>query len=102
MCRYGVCRQCPVSNNGFGSVWFGMVLVGHGFINCLASESFVVSYLQETENLMEEVFGFSQTDNPRFSCIMYCYSNRQLTCKTLPSKYVNSVSYEVNIEEVPG
>ena len=36
--------QCPVSNNGFGSFWFGMVLVVHGFINCLALESFVVSF----------------------------------------------------------
>ena len=38
-------KALPVSNNGFGSFWFGMVLVGHGFINyCLASESFVVSF----------------------------------------------------------
>ena len=36
--------QCPVSNNSFGSIWFSMVLVGHGFINCLPSESFVVSF----------------------------------------------------------
>ena len=34
--------HCPVSNNGFGSFWFGVVLVGHGVINCLASESFFV------------------------------------------------------------
>ena len=38
-------EQCPVSNNSFGSFWFSMVLVGTGFINCLASESFVVSFL---------------------------------------------------------
>ena len=30
-----------------------MVLVGYGFINCLASESFVVSFSWETENLKE-------------------------------------------------
>ena len=36
--------QCPVSNNGFGSFWFGMVLVVHGYIDCLASESFIVSF----------------------------------------------------------
>ena len=36
--------HCPVSNNSFGSIWFSMVLVGHGFINCLPSESFVVSF----------------------------------------------------------
>ena len=50
--------HCPVSNNGFGSFSFGMVLVGHGFINYLASESFVVSFSEETENLMEEVLQF--------------------------------------------
>ena len=38
--------QCPVLNNGVGSFWFGMVLVGYGFINCLASESFVVTFSQ--------------------------------------------------------
>ena len=27
---------CSVSNNGFSSFWFGMILVGHSFINCLA------------------------------------------------------------------
>ena len=36
--------RCPVSNNSFGSIWFSMVLVGHGFINCMPSESFVVSF----------------------------------------------------------
>ena len=36
--------QCSVLDNSFGSFWFSMVLVGHGFINCLASESFVVSF----------------------------------------------------------
>ena len=36
--------HCPVSNNSFGSFWFCMVLVGHGFINHLVSESFVVSF----------------------------------------------------------
>ena len=36
--------QCPVSNNGFGSFWFGMVPIGHGSINCLALGSFVVSF----------------------------------------------------------
>ena len=51
-------KHCPVSNNGFGSFWFGMILVGHGFINCLASDSFVVSFSLETENLMEEVLRF--------------------------------------------
>ena len=25
--------HCPVSNTSFGSIWFSMVLVGHGFIN---------------------------------------------------------------------
>ena len=45
--------HCPVLNNSFDSFWFSMVLVDHGFINCLASESFVVSFSQETENLME-------------------------------------------------
>ena len=34
---------------------------------------------------MEEVLsGFCKTDNLRFSCIIYCYTNRQLyTCKNL-------------------
>ena len=50
--------HCPVSNNSFGSFWFSMVLVGHGFINCLASESFVVSFSLETEDFMEEVLWF--------------------------------------------
>ena len=36
--------HCPVSNNGFGSFWFGMVLVVDGFNDCLALESFVVSF----------------------------------------------------------
>ena len=36
--------ECPVLNNSFGSFWFSIVLVGHGFINSLPSESFVVSF----------------------------------------------------------
>ena len=58
--------------------WFGMVLVGHTFINCLASESFVVSFSQETENIME-VSTFVKQINQQFSCIMYCYTYRQLS-----------------------
>ena len=42
----------------FGSIWFSRVMVGHGFINCLPSESFVVSFSLETENLMEKVLRF--------------------------------------------
>ena len=42
--KHSEARKCPVSNNGFGSFLFRMVLVGHGFINCLASESLVVSF----------------------------------------------------------
>ena len=37
-------RDCLVSNNSFGSIWFSMVLVGQGFINCVPFESFVVSF----------------------------------------------------------
>ena len=37
-------NQCQVSNNSFGSFWFSMVLTGQSCINCLASESFVVSF----------------------------------------------------------
>ena len=37
--------NCPVSNNSFGLIWFSMGLVGHGFIYCLPSESFVVSFV---------------------------------------------------------
>ena len=48
--------QCGrVGSPGFCSFWFSMVLVGHGFNNCRASEFFVVSFSFETENLMEEV-----------------------------------------------
>ena len=32
---------------------------------------------------MEEVLLFCQTDNPRFSCIMYCYRYPQLTRENL-------------------
>ena len=39
---YGSCIND--TNNNFGSFWFSMVLVGHCFINCMASESFVVSF----------------------------------------------------------
>ena len=44
--------HCPVSNNSIGSFWISIVLVGHGFINFLASESFVVSLSYEIENLI--------------------------------------------------
>ena len=43
------------------------------------------------QNQMEEVFGFCQTDNPRFSCIMYCYRYRQLTRKNLEVSEFNSL-----------
>ena len=36
-------RHCPVSNNEFLAISFSLVRFSHGFINCLASESFVVS-----------------------------------------------------------
>ena len=39
--------HCPVSNYGFDSFWFRMVLVGHGFISYLASESFLVSFYKK-------------------------------------------------------
>ena len=42
--NYNSYATFPVSNNSFGSFRFSMVLVGHGFINCLPSESFVVPY----------------------------------------------------------
>ena len=32
---------------------------------------------------MEEVLRFCQTDNPRFSYIMYCYKYQHLTSKNL-------------------
>ena len=41
---FDLAYQCPVSNNGFDSFWIGMVLVDDSFINCLASESFDVSF----------------------------------------------------------
>ena len=72
-----------VSNNGFDSVWFGMVLVGHSFINCLASESLLCPFHKKLRIWWKKSFGFCQTDNPRFSFIMYCYTYRQLTCKNL-------------------
>ena len=36
--------HCAISNNRFLAVRFGLVRVGHGFINRLASDSFVVSF----------------------------------------------------------
>ena len=39
--------HCPVLNNGLGSFWFSMVQVVHGFIDCLASDSFIVSFSLE-------------------------------------------------------
>ena len=47
--------QCQIKD----LIWFvSMVLVGHGFIKCLALESLVVSISQETGNLREEILLF--------------------------------------------
>ena len=50
----------------FGSFWFSMVLFGNGFINYLASESFVVSFSYKTEN-------FELFDRQNMQCdLLHC------------------------------
>ena len=73
--------HCAVSNTGFLVVLCG--LVWYSLINCLASESFVVFFSLETENLREEILRFYQADNLWFSFSMYCYTYRQLTLRNL-------------------
>ena len=66
-------QHCPVSNNSFGSIWFSMVLVGHGFIVCPRS-LFLCPFHKKLRIWWKKSFGFCQTDNPRSSFMMYCYS----------------------------
>ena len=70
-----------------GSVWFWLVTV----LLLVWPQSFLLCPFHKKLRIWwKKSFGFCQTDNPRFSCIMYCYRYRQLTRKNLE---VNSVPY---------
>ena len=64
----------------FGSVWLWLVTVlsivwPRGPLLCPFHKKLSIWWKRS--------FGFCRTDNPRFSCIMYCYKYRQLTHKNL-------------------
>ena len=65
------------------SFWFGMVLVGQGFINCLPRSLLLCPFHKKLRIWWKKFFGFCQTDNPRFRCIVYCYIYCQLIRKNL-------------------
>ena len=67
-----------------GSVLFGLVL----FINCLVSGLLMCPFHKELIICERVSFEFCQTDDPRFSFIMYCsalpvYTWRELTSRNL-------------------
>ena len=64
----------------FGSVWFWLVTV---LIIVWPRSLLLCPFLKKLRIWWKKSLGFCQTDNPRFSCIMYCYRYRQLTSKNL-------------------
>ena len=78
----------PVSNNGFGSVWFWLVTVllivwSRSLLLCLFHEKLRIWWMTS--------FGFCQRDNPQFSYTMYFYRYWQLTRKNLEASEFNSL-----------
>ena len=64
----------------FGSVWFWLVTV----LLIVWPRSLLLCPIHRKLRIWwNKSFNFCQTDNPRFSCIVYCYSYRQLICKNL-------------------
>ena len=64
----------------FGSVWFWLVTV---LLIDWPLNLLLCPFHKKPRIWWKKSFGFCQTDNPRFSCIMYCYRYRQLTRKNL-------------------
>ena len=65
--------QCPVSNNGFLPVRFGMVTG----LSIVWPRSLLFLFHNKVR-IREKSFGFCQTDNTQISFIMHCYTYRQL------------------------
>ena len=66
----------------FGSVWFWLFTV----LLIVWPQSLLLSPFHKKLRIWwKKSFGFCQTDNPRFSCIMYsyCYRYRQVTHKNM-------------------
>ena len=64
----------------FGSVWFWLFTV----LSIVWPQSLLLCPFHKKLRIWwKKSFGFCQTDNPRFSCIKYCYRNPQLTRKNL-------------------
>ena len=66
----------------FGSVWFWLVTV----LLIVWPRSLLLYPFRFHKKLRiwwKKFFSFRQADNLRFSCFMYCYTYRQLTCENL-------------------
>ena len=64
----------------FGSEWFWLVTA----LLIVWFRSLLLCPIHKKLRIWwKKSFGFFPTDNPRLSCIMYCYSYRQITCKNL-------------------
>ena len=79
----------------FGPVWFWLVTVS---LIVWPRSLLLCPFHKKLRIWWKKSFGFCQTDNPRFSCIMYCYRYRQLTSKNLE---VNSVPYISQQRRIP-
>ena len=64
----------------FGLVWFWLVMV---LLIVWSRSLLLCPFHKKLRIWWKKSFGFRQTDNPRFSCIMYCFSYQQLTSKNL-------------------
>ena len=65
--------QCALSCYDFHMVRFCLVGLGFDFINCLTSDLLLCPFYKELIIWEKMSLDFCQTDNPRFSFIMYCY-----------------------------
>ena len=63
-------HYCPVSSNVFLSIWFGLVRV----LSNTWPQSLLMCLFRKKLRIWEKKSSdFCQTDNPRFSFIIYCY-----------------------------